>query len=70
MAREEKHTENPTLTLGEVRKQMAHLPDETPLVFYVNEDGWYRNIDGWTFDPDEDQAVTFGDGGPMDTRQW
>jgi hypothetical protein len=70
MARTEQHTTNPTMTLGEIRAQLAHLPDETPVVFYVSDDDWYHNIEGWTFDTDADSAVTFGDGGPMDTRQW
>lgn len=70
MARIEDHPAGPTMTIGEIRQQLAHLPDETPVVFYVGADEWYHNIDGWSFDPDEDQAVTFGDGGPMDTRQW
>lgn len=70
MAREERQTANPSLTLGELRKQTADLPDDTPVVFYVKADEWYHNIDGWTFDPVEDVAITLGDGGPMDTRQW
>lgn len=68
MARREEHTANPTITLGELRA----LPytDETPVVFYVGADEWYHNVEGWTFDPVEDMAITLGDGGPMDTRQW
>lgn len=63
-------TDAPTITAGALVAYLSTLPPDQPIVFYSNESDWYHNVEGWTFDPDEDVAVTLNDGGPMDTRQW
>lgn len=68
------HAERVTLTLGELRRATAHLPDDEPITI-GNHDGWYDNIDGATIptgEPDSDDApsVILELGTPVDTRQW
>jgi hypothetical protein len=77
MQQKEYHATGVTLTLGELRGQTAHLPDDFPVTIGQPQalGSWYWNVDGMTVpggDPDSDDqpSVIFEIGTDVDTRQW
>jgi hypothetical protein len=58
------------LTVGEFRKLLAKLPDDTQMVI-ANDGGWYDNIGEVQLPNGEEYcALTFSKGESFDSRQY
>jgi hypothetical protein len=63
----------PTITIGEIRKLIANMPDDRPVTILTPGGDWL-NIDGFqdNYNPDGDgePSAMFSACDDFDTRQW
>jgi hypothetical protein len=69
--------ETPWLTLGELRRRTAHLPDSTPLTASTPDGDWWLNLEldpsgipSGNPDSDDPPSIILGTIDNFDTRQW